>query len=68
MGDDRRWIYDGWKRNGAQIDEWWEKTDDFIERTFSLATTEKIRCPCMTKHLVQNGFTAYYKMWVFHGE
>jgi hypothetical protein len=25
MGDDRRWMYDGWKRNGAHIDEWWEK-------------------------------------------
>jgi hypothetical protein len=47
MGDDRRWMYDGWKRNRAHIDEWWEKTGDFIERVFSLMITEKIRCPCM---------------------
>jgi hypothetical protein len=47
MGDDRRWMYDGWKRNRAHTDEWWEKTGDFIERVFSLMITEKIRCPCM---------------------
>jgi hypothetical protein len=58
-----------------------EKIDDFIERAFSLATTPKIRCPCvkcqntrcfdeviLMKHLVKNGFTADYEMWVFHGE
>jgi hypothetical protein len=22
----------------------------------------------LTKHIVQNGFTADYEMWVFHGE
>jgi hypothetical protein len=79
MGDDRWWMYIGWKRNGAHTDEWWEKTDDFIECAFSLVTTEKIRCPCvkcqnarcfntviLTKHLVRNGFTTYYETWVFH--
>jgi hypothetical protein len=79
MGDDCWWMYIGWKRNGAHTDEWWEKTDDFIECAFSLVTTEKIRCPCvkcqnarcfntviLTKHLVRNGFTIYYETWVFH--
>jgi hypothetical protein len=73
-------MYDGWKRNGAHTSEWWEKINDFIERAFSLATTEKIRGPYMkcrnvrcfdkvmlTKHLVQNDFTSDYEMWVFHG-
>jgi hypothetical protein len=72
-------MYDGWKRNRAYTDGWWEKTNDFIERAFSLATIEKIRCPCvkcqnarcfnkviLTKHLVRNGFTTDYEMWVFH--
>jgi hypothetical protein len=81
MGDDRRLMYDGWTRNGAHIDEWWEKTTNFIERAFSLATTDKIRCPCvkyqntrcfdkviLTRHLVRNGFTIDYEMWVFHNE
>jgi hypothetical protein len=22
MGEDRRWMYDGWKKNGAHTDEW----------------------------------------------
>jgi hypothetical protein len=74
-------MYDGWKRNGAHTDEWWQKTSDFIKRVFSLVITEKIRCPCvkcqnarcfdkviLTKHLVQNGFTSNYEMWVFHNE
>jgi predicted nucleic-acid-binding Zn-ribbon protein len=74
-------MYDGWKKNGAHIDEWWKKTNDFIERAFSLATTPKIRCPCvkcqntryfdkviLTKHLVKNGFAIDYETWVFHGE
>jgi hypothetical protein len=81
MGDDRRWMYDGWKRNGAHRNEWWEKTNDFIERVFSLAATKKVKCPCvkcqnvrcfdkviLTKHLALNGFTAYYETWVFHDE
>jgi hypothetical protein len=81
MGDDRQWMYDGWKRNGAHTDEWWDKTSDFIERAFSLATTEKIRCPfvkcqnagcfdkvILTKHLVKFGFTTNSETWVFHGE
>jgi hypothetical protein len=57
------------------------KTDDFIERAFSLVTTPKIRCPCMKcqnvrcfdkvilmKHLVKNDFAIGYETWVFHGE
>jgi hypothetical protein len=80
-GEDRRSMYDGSKKNGAHIDEWWEKIDDFIERAFSLATTPKIRCPCvkcqnvrcfdnvtLIKHLVKYGFAADYETWVFHGE
>jgi hypothetical protein len=81
MGDDHRWMYDGWKRSWEHTDEWWDKTKDFIKRAFSLASTKKIRCPCikcqnvrcfdkviLTKHLVQNSFASDYKTWVFHGE
>jgi hypothetical protein len=81
MSDDRRWMYNAWKRNGAHTNEWWDKTSDFINRAFSLVTTEKIRCPCvncqnvrcfnkviLTKHLVKYGFTTDYETWVFHGE
>jgi hypothetical protein len=74
-------MYDGWKRSGAHIDEWWEKISDFIESAFSLVTTKKISCPSvkcqnvrcfdkviLTKHLDRNGFTVDYEMWVFYGE
>jgi hypothetical protein len=47
MGEDRRWMYDDWKKNGAHTDEWWEKTDDFIDRAFSLVTTPKIKFSCV---------------------
>jgi hypothetical protein len=65
----------------AHTEEWWEKTDDFIERAFSLATTPKIKCPyvkcenarcadkvILMKHLIMNGFATNYETWVFHGE
>jgi hypothetical protein len=81
MGDDHRWMYDGSKTNEAHTNEWWKKASNFIERAFSLAITKKIKCPCvkyqnarcfdkviLTKDLVWNGFSADYKMWVFHGE
>jgi hypothetical protein len=81
MGEDHRWMYDGSKKNGAHTDEWWEKTNDFIERAFSLVTTPKIGCLCvkcqnvrcfdkviLMKHLIKNGFAIDYEMWVFHGE
>jgi hypothetical protein len=79
MSDDRQWMDDCWKRNGARTYEWWKKTSNFIEHAFSLAITEKIRCLCvkcqnarcfdkviLMKHLVRNGYTADYEMWVFH--
>jgi hypothetical protein len=47
MGDDGWWMYDGWKRSGAHTDEWWDKTNDFIKRAFSLTTNEMILCPCV---------------------
>jgi hypothetical protein len=70
-------MYDGWKKNGTNTDKWWDKTNDFIERAFSLAITEKIKCLCVKcqnrgvltrSHLVRNGFASDYEMWVLHGE
>jgi hypothetical protein len=58
-----------------------KRPNNFIERAFSLVTTPKIRCPCvkcqnarcadkviLTKHLIKNGFTIDYEMWVLYGE
>jgi hypothetical protein len=70
-------MFDVLKRNGAYIDEWWDKTSNFIEH----GIRPKIRCPCikcqnarcfdkvvLMKHLVKYGFTTDYETWVFHGE
>ena len=71
MGEDRRWVYDGWKKNGAHTDEWWEKTDDFINHAFSLVKCQNARCAykvILTNHLIKSGFATDYKTWVFHSE
>jgi hypothetical protein len=81
MGDDRRWMYDGWNKSQAPSAEWIAKTNDFIEREFSLSPINKIRCPCtkcqnyklvdkmtVATHLYKFGFVPYYETWVFHGE
>jgi hypothetical protein len=74
MSDDPRWMYDAWKKSGVYTDEWWDKTKDFIECAFALASTEKIRCQgvkcqstryfdnvTLTKYLVQNEFISNYE-------
>jgi hypothetical protein len=45
MGDNRRWMYDGWKKSGPHVYLWWDKIKYFIERAFSFTSTKKIRCP-----------------------
>jgi hypothetical protein len=34
MGVDHEWMYDGWKKGGAHIKEWVNKTQEFIDCTF----------------------------------
>jgi hypothetical protein len=46
MSDDRKWMYDGWRKNGAHSREWIDKTNKFIEHAFSLLNTGIARCPC----------------------
>jgi hypothetical protein len=46
MGDDRKWMYGGWKNNGAHSREWVDKANKFIEHAFSLSNTRIVRCPC----------------------
>jgi hypothetical protein len=44
MGDDRNWMYDGWRNNGAHSREWVDKTNKFIEHSFSLSNARIMRC------------------------
>jgi hypothetical protein len=46
MAEDRKWMYNGWSRNGRHSDDWVAKTKDFVDHVFFLSLTGTIRCPC----------------------
>ena len=81
MGDDRRWMYDGWCKTGAHSREWVNKTEGFVDRAFSLSNNGTVRCPCsrcqnlksqdkrqVSLDLCRNSFMPSYEVWVHHGE
>ena len=81
MGDDRGWMYAGWKKGGRHTNEWFDKTQQFVELAYGKATQGVIRCPCnkckntvshdkreVTLHLCKNGFMPGYEVWDRHGE
>jgi hypothetical protein len=74
-------MYDGWSENGAHSREWVDKTNKFIEHTFSLSNTVIVRCPCskcrnglshdkknVSIHIYRFGYMSGYEVWVHHGE
>ncbi|KAM0893013.1 hypothetical protein ACQ4PT_025374 [Festuca glaucescens] len=82
MSEDRRWMYEGWN-NGKPNINWVRKTDDFVNRAFSIPNAERdgVLCPClkcanykkqnkreMSIHLFKNGFMPRYLVWIEHGE
>ena len=81
MGEDRQWMYNGWKILKAHSKEWIDKTNRFIDRAFSLSDTDVVRCSCsncrnaeshdrrqLSLHLGRFGFMPGYEVWVHHGE
>jgi hypothetical protein len=81
MGEDWKWMYDGWKKNGAHSREWVDKTNKFIEHAFSLSNTGIVRCPyskcrnglCYDKkkvsiHIYRFSYMPGYEVWVHHGD
>ena len=81
MDDDRGWMYAGWKKGGRHTNEWFDKTQQFVELAYGKATQGVIRCPCnkckntvshdkreVTLHLCKNGFVPGYEVWDRHGE
>jgi hypothetical protein len=79
--DDRKWMYDGWRKNGAHLREWVDKTNNFIEHAFSLSNIGIARCPCskcqnglshdkkkVSIHICRFGYMPGYEVWVHHGE
>jgi hypothetical protein len=74
-------MYNGWRKNGAQLREYVDKTNKFIEHAFSLSNTGIMRCPCskyqnglshdkkkVSIHICRFGYMLGYEVWVHHGE
>jgi hypothetical protein len=74
-------MYGGWKKSGAHMREWMNKTQEFIDRAFSLPTNRGVHCPCnrcrntlcedkrtLTLHLCKFGFMLGYEVWMHHDE
>jgi hypothetical protein len=74
-------MYDGWRENGARSREWVDKTNKFIEHSFSPSNTRIVRCPCIkcqnglshkkkkvSIHICRFGYMPDYEVWVHHGE
>jgi hypothetical protein len=74
-------MYTGRRSKRDFDDEWMVKTNDFLE--FAWANSHGhllVWCPCtkcdnkrrvskdMGRHLLYNGFTKHYTVWIYHGE
>jgi hypothetical protein len=82
MEEDRRWMYQGWKKRGALSSEWVTKTDAFLDHAFARSETRTdVRCPyskcqniyfldrrTMQIDLCKNSYMLGYEVWVHHGE
>jgi hypothetical protein len=46
MGDDRSWMYDGWRSNGIPMLEWMVNTQAFVDHVFFLSPGGGLaKCP-----------------------
>jgi hypothetical protein len=81
MVEDHGWMYGDWKKDGAPMKEWMNKTQEFIDRTFSLPNNYGVKCSCsrcrnifcedkrtLTLHLCKVGFIPDYEVLMHHGE
>jgi hypothetical protein len=82
MADEGRgWMYGGYKKSGAHTREWMNKTQEFIDRAFSIPANQGVKCPCnrcrnalcedkrvLTMHLFKFGFMQGYEVWMHHSE
>jgi hypothetical protein len=81
MAEDRGWMYGGWKKGEAHMQEWMNKTLEFINHAFSVANNCCVKCPCnkcknviceckrmLKLHLHKVGFMLVYEVWTHHGD
>jgi hypothetical protein len=75
------WMYSGWKKSGAHMRKWMNRTQEFIDCAFSVPANQGVKCPCrrcrntlcedkrtLTLHLYKFDFMPGYEMWMHHGE
>jgi hypothetical protein len=56
MGEDRGWMYTGWKKGGSHTKEWFEKTQWFVDHAYEKSTHGLIKCPCnKCENILQGG-------------
>ncbi|WVZ61404.1 hypothetical protein U9M48_011283 [Paspalum notatum var. saurae] len=81
MGDNRKAMYEGWRKNGAHSRQWEAICQDFLKQAFKVARGPVMPCPCldcknntyktrhvMEEHLCKFGFMPDYLVWHMHGE
>ena len=81
MGDNRKAMYEGWRKNGAHSRQWQAIAEDFLKQAFKVARGPVMPCPCldckngsyktrhvMEEHLCRFGFMPDYLVWHKHGE
>ncbi|WVZ54027.1 hypothetical protein U9M48_004896 [Paspalum notatum var. saurae] len=81
MGDNRKAMYEGWRKNGAHSRERQAVVEDFLKQAFKVARGPVTLCPCldckngsyktrhvMEEHLCRFGFMPDYLVWHKHGE
>ncbi|WVZ93491.1 hypothetical protein U9M48_039466 [Paspalum notatum var. saurae] len=81
MGDNRKAMYEGWRKNGAHFREWQAIAEDFLKQAFKVARGPVTLCPCLdfkngsykTRHVMEEhlcifGFMPDYLVWHKHGE
>jgi hypothetical protein len=73
-------MYDGWRKNGAHSREWVDKTNKFIEHSFSLSNTGIVRSMQQVSkwfisrqekisiHICRFDYMLGYEVWVHRGE
>jgi hypothetical protein len=77
MVDDRKWMYDGWRKNGAHSRECVDKTNKFIEHACSMSNNGTARCSCskcrnglshdkkkLSIHICRFGYMLGYEVWM----
>jgi hypothetical protein len=74
-------MYEGFKKGGCHTNEWFDKTQEFLDRAAALSQIDNIRCPCnkcrnmtshdkrqVTLHLCSHDSVPGYKVWYLHEE